>query len=148
MPPCRDPARLSRVVRRLGLSRQKTRPPHRQVDERAEAAFTKGLLRAVKAGAGAHPDKRIELWFGDECHVGLKSRIGHRWWVRGERPRGLRQQGYEWAYLFGAVRSATGQDFALGQPFGMLPTMPGAGSVGPSTSRVLSALVPARSFGR
>jgi hypothetical protein len=28
-----------------------------------------------------------------------------------------------------------GQGVALGQPFGMLPTMPGAGSVGPSTSR-------------
>jgi hypothetical protein len=36
--------------------------------------------------------------------------------VRGERPRGLRQQGYEWAHLFGAVRPATGEGFALVLP--------------------------------
>jgi hypothetical protein len=66
--------------------------------------------------AVAHPDKRIELWFEDEMRVGLKGRTGHRWWVRGERPRGLRQQGYEWAHLSGAVRPATGEDFALVLP--------------------------------
>ena len=36
--------------------------------------------------------------------------------MRGERPRGLRQQGYEWAHLFGAVRPATGEGFALVLP--------------------------------
>jgi transposase len=40
------PASLSRVVRRLGLSRQKTRPLHPQADERAKAAFAKGGSRA------------------------------------------------------------------------------------------------------
>jgi DDE superfamily endonuclease len=47
---------------------------------------------------------------------GLKGRTGHRWWRRGERPRGLRQLGYEWAYLYAAVRPATGEDFALVLP--------------------------------
>ena len=36
--------------------------------------------------------------------------------MRGERPRGLRQIGYEWAFLFGAVRPATGDGFALVLP--------------------------------
>lgn len=40
------PASLSRVVRRLDLSRQKTRPLHPQADERAKAAFAKGGSRA------------------------------------------------------------------------------------------------------
>ncbi len=48
--------------------------------------------------------------------MGLKGRTGHRWWVRGVRPRGLRRQGYEWAHLFGAVRPATGEGFALVLP--------------------------------
>jgi transposase len=56
------------------------------------------------------------LWFEDECRVGLKGRTGHRWWLRGQRPRGLRQQGYEWAHLFAAVRPATGEGFALVLP--------------------------------
>ena len=36
------PASLSRIVRRLDLSRQKTRPLHPEADERAKAAFAKG----------------------------------------------------------------------------------------------------------
>jgi hypothetical protein len=49
--------------------------------------------------------------------MGLKGRTGHRWWVRGERPRGLRQQGYGWAHLSGAVlRPATGDGSALVLP--------------------------------
>ena len=36
------PASLSRVVRRLDMSRQKTRPLHPGADERAKAAFAKG----------------------------------------------------------------------------------------------------------
>ncbi len=66
--------------------------------------------------AEAHPGERIELWFEDEARVGPKGRTGHRRWVRGERPRGLRRIGYERASLFGAVRPATGEGFALVLP--------------------------------
>jgi hypothetical protein len=66
--------------------------------------------------AEAHPGERIELWFEGECRVGEEGRTGHRWWGRGERPRRLRQQGYGWAHLFGAVRPATGEGFALVLP--------------------------------
>lgn len=52
----------------------------------------------------------------DEARVGQKGRTGHRWWVRGERPRGLRQHGYESAHLFGAVHPASGGGFALVLP--------------------------------
>jgi transposase len=40
------PASLSRVVRGLELSRQKTRPRHPQVDPKAQAAFVKRGFRA------------------------------------------------------------------------------------------------------
>ena len=40
------PAALPRIVRRLDLSRQKTRPLHPLADERAKAAFAKGGSRA------------------------------------------------------------------------------------------------------
>ena len=76
----------------------------------------KGLRDALTAAAEAHPGKRIELWFMDEARVGQKGRTGFRWWVRGERPRGLCDRRFEWAYLFGAVRPATGADFALVLP--------------------------------
>jgi hypothetical protein len=59
----------------------------------------------------------------DEARVGQKGRTGFRWWVRGERPRGLCDRRFDWAYLFGAVRPATGGDFALVLPEASTGTM-------------------------
>ena len=67
----------------------------------------------MTAAAEAHPGERVELWFMDEARVGSKGRTGHRWWARGQRPRGLCDQRYDWTYLYAAVRPATGQGFAL-----------------------------------
>ena len=72
----------------------------------------------MSAAAEAYPDKRLQLWFQDEARVGNKGRVCHRWWLRGQRAPGLCENGYQWAYIFSAVRPATGQDFTL-----VLPTV-------------------------
>ncbi|MBI0534381.1 IS630 family transposase [Roseomonas sp. KE2513] len=76
----------------------------------------RGLRRAVAAVAANHPCQRIELWFQDEARVGQKGRTGHRWWARGQRPRGLCDQRHDWTYLDATVRPATGEGFALVLP--------------------------------
>jgi transposase len=45
--------------------------------------------------------------------VGQKGRIAHRWWIKGERAPGLCDKRFASAYIFAAVRPATGEDFAL-----------------------------------
>ena len=70
----------------------------------------------MTAAAETHPDKRIALWFMDEARVGQKGRTGHRWWVKGQRPPGIADKRFESAYIFGAVRPSTGEDFALVLP--------------------------------
>jgi hypothetical protein len=45
--------------------------------------------------------------------VGQKGRVGHRWWIQGERASGLCDKCFASAYIFAAVRPATGEDFAL-----------------------------------
>ena len=40
----------------------------------------------------------------------------HRWWRRGEPAPGTRQIGYQWAYIFSAVRPDTGDDVTLVMP--------------------------------
>jgi putative transposase len=80
------------------------------------AVRKKGLRAALKAAAAAHPGKHLQLWFQDEARVGNKGRVCHRWWLKGERAPGLAQQGYQWAYIFSAVRPATGEDFTLVLP--------------------------------
>ena len=108
---------MTRVLRRMGFSRQKARPSHPRRDAEAQERFKKrGLRDILKATAAAHPDKRLQLWFQDEARVGNKGRVCHRWWRRGERAPGTRQIGYQWAYIFSAVRPDTGDDVTLVMP--------------------------------
>ena len=86
--------------------------------EGAGALPKRGLRAALRAAEAAHPDKRLQLWFQDEARVGNKGRVCHRWWLKGERAPGLCERGYQWAYIFSAVRPATGDDFTL-----VLPTV-------------------------
>ena len=111
------PSSMTRVLRRMGFSRQKARPEPPAKGRRSAGALQKrGLRDILKATAAAHPDKRLQLWFQDEARVGNKGRVCHRWWRRGERAPGTRQIGYQWAYIFSAVRPDTGDDVTLVMP--------------------------------
>lgn len=57
------------------------------------------------------------MWFQDEARVGQKGRTCHRWWIRGQRPPGLCDKRFTSAYIFAAVRPATGEEFALVLPW-------------------------------
>lgn len=58
----------------------------------------------------------MELWAEDEARLGLKPILRRVWTPRGERPVAVARQRYEWLYLFGFVRPASGQSewFLLG----------------------------------
>ncbi len=49
-----------------------------------------------------HPEN-IEIWFQDEARVGQRGTVTRIWARRGTRPRVIRQQQFEYAYIFGAV---------------------------------------------
>jgi len=57
-------------------------------------------------------DKPIEIWFQDEARIGQQGTLTRVWAKRGTRPRALRDQRSDSAYLFGAAcpqrRVATG----------------------------------------
>jgi hypothetical protein len=62
------------------------------------------LPGVIRETADRHPEAaRVELWFMDEARVGQKGRLTHVWHQKGVRPRGVRQQGFVSAHLFGAV---------------------------------------------
>jgi len=110
------PSSLSRVLRRMGLSRQKARPVHPRSDPKAQEQFAKRGSVALEAAGQAHPGKRIQLWFQDETRVGQKGRVCHRWWLKGQRPPGICDKRLEWAYIFTAVQPASGDDVTLVLP--------------------------------
>ena len=84
---------------------------------RATREGTPKRRSASKKGASRHPEgdrrgasRQAHTAFQDEARVGNKGRVCHRWWRRGERAPGTRQIGYQWAYIFSAVRPDTGDD--------------------------------------
>ena len=71
----------------------------------------------MRETADRHPEaERVELWFMDEARVGQKGRLTHVWYQKGVRPRGVRQQGFASAHLFGAVCPERGEGVALVLP--------------------------------
>lgn len=62
-------------------------------------------------------NKRIRLFFQDEARIGQKGRTCHVWWKRGQRPPGLCDQRFTFAYIFAAVEPGTDNAFALVMPY-------------------------------
>ena len=52
----------------------------------------------------------------DEARIGQKGRLTHVWYQKGVRPRGLHQQGFASAHLFGAVCPERDAGVALAMP--------------------------------
>ena len=97
----------------MGPARRRARATREGTPKRRSAS-KKGASRILKATAAAHPDKRLQLWFQDEARVGNSGCVTG--WRRGERAPGTRQIGYQWAYIFSAVRPDTGDDVTLVMP--------------------------------
>lgn len=45
----------------------------------------------------------VDIWFQDEARVGQRGTLTRTWAIKGTRPRLMRQQQFEYAYIFGAV---------------------------------------------
>jgi len=62
------------------------------------------------------PPENIEIWFQDEARVGQRGTVTRIWARRGTRPRVIRQQQFEYAYIFGAVCPMRDQAVGLVMP--------------------------------
>ena len=63
------------------------------------------------------PLDRINIWFQDEARFGQQNTTTRVWAEKGSRPRVVKQQQFEYSYLFGAVCPKTGATEALVSPF-------------------------------
>jgi DDE superfamily endonuclease len=59
----------------------------------------------------------VRLFFQDEARIGQKGRTCHVWWRRGERPRGIADKRFTFAYIFAAVEPGTDNAFSLILPY-------------------------------
>ena len=71
------------------------------------------MAAAIPPAAKGRP---IELWWQDEARVGQQGSLTYIWGELGSRPRALRDQRFDWTYLFGAACPARGVGAALVLP--------------------------------
>ena len=57
----------------------------------------------------AHPRSQVEVWAQDEHRVGLKPILRRVWSPKGVRPVVRVRPDYEWVWVYGWVRPATGE---------------------------------------
>jgi len=60
---------------------------------------------------------RVDYWFQDEARIGQQNTTTRLWAQKGSRPRAVKQQQFEYAYLFGAVCPSTGRTEAILAPW-------------------------------
>ena len=56
------------------------------------------------------------MWAEDEARLGLKPVTRRVWWLKGRRPTSCGRTRYEWLYVYGFARPATGQTFTVVLP--------------------------------
>jgi hypothetical protein len=63
----------------------------------------------VRRLRAANPGKPVEVWAEDEARLGLKPITRRVWWLKGCRPTSGGRTQYEWLYVYGFARPATGE---------------------------------------
>ncbi|MGM6320265.1 IS630 family transposase [Vibrio parahaemolyticus] len=61
--------------------------------------------------------KHVDIWFQDEARFGQQNTTTRLWAERGTRPRAVKQQQFEYAYLFGSVCPQKGIGEAIVVPW-------------------------------
>ena len=67
----------------------------------------------MKRLRAANPSKAVEVWAEDEARLGLKPISRRVWWLKGCRPRSCGRTKYQWLYVYGFARPATGETFTV-----------------------------------
>jgi hypothetical protein len=73
-------------------------------------------IEVIKQIPGHVALDKVDIWFQDEARFGQQNTTTRLWATKGSRPRVVKQQQFEYVYLFGAVCPATGETEALIAP--------------------------------
>jgi transposase len=80
-------------------------------------SLKKFQIELIKRIPGHIALERVDIWFQDEARFGEQNTTTRVWATKGSRPRVVKQQQFDYAYLFGAVCPATGETEALIAPW-------------------------------
>ncbi len=74
-------------------------------------------LKTIFKIPGSIPLGRVDIWLQDEARFGQQNTTTRLWAETGSRPRSVKQQQFEYAYLFGSVCVTNGSSEAMVVPF-------------------------------
>lgn len=63
-----------------------------------------------------HPDKELRVFVSDEARVGQQGTLTRVWAKRGSRPPMVRQNEYQWLYVWSAADCQNGDSFSMITP--------------------------------
>lgn len=94
------------IVKEFGKQSQKTQDD-----------FKKIQFETILKIPGHMAQECVDVWFQDEARFGQQNTTTRLWAKRGTRPRALKQQQFEYAYLFGSVCPSKGAGEAIVAPW-------------------------------
>nr|WP_272898588.1 winged helix-turn-helix domain-containing protein [Photobacterium phosphoreum] len=85
--------------------------------QQAQDNFKKLKIETIIKIPGHIGLDKVDVWFQDEARFGQQNTTTRLWTERGTRPREIKQQQFEYVYLFGYVCPARGIGEALVVPW-------------------------------
>jgi transposase len=108
---------IYRLLHELGFSWITSRSKHPKQSEEVQEALKKLQIEMINLIPGHIALDKVDIWFQDEARFGQQNTTTRVWAETGSRPRVVKQQQFEYAYLFGAVCPSTGETEALLAPW-------------------------------
>ena len=106
------------LVTKLGLSWISARSRHPKHNAEQQELYKKKFKeQAVEVLPAGTCLANVDIWFQDESRVGQQGSITRMWAPKGTRPRAVRQQQFEYAYIYGAACPARDEAVALVLPW-------------------------------
>ncbi|MEH6711568.1 MAG: IS630 family transposase [Paraglaciecola polaris] len=102
----------------LGFSWITSRSKHPKQSQEAQDEFKKTLqIETINRIPGHIALDKVDYWFQDEARIGQQNTTTRLWAHKGTRPRAVKQQQFDYAYLFGAICPSTGRTEAIIAPW-------------------------------
>ncbi|WP_347361141.1 IS630 family transposase [Vibrio vulnificus] len=105
------------LLNHMGFSWITSRSKHPRQSQQIQDDFKKFNIETILKIPGHMGLDNVDVWFQDEARFGQQNTTTRLWAERGSRPRVVKQQQFEYAYLFGSVCPARGIGEAMVVPW-------------------------------
>ncbi|GLR05094.1 IS630 family transposase [Vibrio hyugaensis] len=105
------------LLNRMGFSWITSRSKHPSQSQQLQDDFKRFKTETILKIPGHISLEAVDVWFQDEARFGQQNTTTRLWAERGTRPRAVKQQQFEYAYLFGSVCPRRGIGEAIVVPW-------------------------------